>query len=580
MLNKNLIALILIGSLAACGGSSDGGSPAPTEPTNPSPTDPEPTDPEPTEPEPVTGQSVAITDTSTTTAGKLRLELDNALSNGKLSVNVKYPATETEIAYLTLFGSSTSAESAMAELQMDSGFSNTNGNVGIKLRSTDAWVADYTAGEWTNISVAWDNTVTNQFTVAINGAEIGTYSMNNNVDIETIDFKFTTQAKTSEQTFYVDDLIVYGDTSGTDILFSDDFGNIEVGTDLSGYGSYSSSSYSAVISDKDSSTVEEVEKPDFTKILPSETGIELQDWYLSVPTNNQGKTNDKNDDGIESPTADSISIAELVSGYTDEDFFYGIIDADGDKGIVMKSPSRGPTTSENTYYARVELRELLTRSDSASNSSSANNWVFSSAPSAAQNAAGGVDGELNVTLAVNHVTTTYGEELSQVKPADQSKSKEDFDYQLGRVVIGQIHASSDEPIRLYYRKLPSHTKGSVYFYHEPAIDDTDEILVELIGNKNLDNDDSEPEDGIALDEKFSYKITVVANELSVTISRNGKSDVTKTLDMTASGFDDEDEWHYFKVGLYHLNNTAADDDYVQATFYEIRNSHDGYSASE
>ena len=32
-----------------------------------------------------------------------------------------------------------------------------------------------------------------------------------------------------------------------------------------------------------------------------------------------------------------------------------------------------------------------------------NNWVFSSAPVAAQDAAGGVDGELTATLAVNHV---------------------------------------------------------------------------------------------------------------------------------------------------------------------------------
>ena len=36
------------------------------------------------------------------------------------------------------------------------------------------------------------------------------------------------------------------------------------------------------------------------------------------------------------------------------------------------------------------------------------------------------------TLAVNHVTTT-GEK-----------------YQIGRVIIGQIHAKDDEPVRLYY----------------------------------------------------------------------------------------------------------------------------------
>jgi poly(beta-D-mannuronate) lyase len=35
-------------------------------------------------------------------------------------------------------------------------------------------------------------------------------------------------------------------------------------------------------------------------------------------------------------------------------------------------------------------------------------------------------------------------------------------------MIGQIHASNDEPIRLYYLKLPNHEKGFIYFAHERA----------------------------------------------------------------------------------------------------------------
>ena len=45
--------------------------------------------------------------------------------------------------------------------------------------------------------------------------------------------------------------------------------------------------------------------------------------------------------------------------------------------------------------------------------------------------------------------------------------------QVGRVIIGQIHANDDEPIRLYYRKLPHHSKGSVYFAHENRIEGSD-----------------------------------------------------------------------------------------------------------
>jgi poly(beta-D-mannuronate) lyase len=45
-------------------------------------------------------------------------------------------------------------------------------------------------------------------------------------------------------------------------------------------------------------------------------------------------------------------------------------------------------------------------------------------------------------------------------------------------------------------------------------------------------------------------------------------------------FDKDDQYHYFKVGVYHLNNTSDADEYAQATFYVIRNAHKGYAASE
>lgn len=305
-----------------------------------------------------------------------------------------------------------------------------------------------------------------------------------------------------------------------------------------------------------------------TVILPNATDIDLGDWYLSIPVD-EG-------DGYSS----SISVNDLTDGYTHSEFFYGVEEADGDKGIVMMSPARGYRTSENTYYVRVELREMLSRGSNNSAKQPENNWVFSSSDDNSRPSdIGGVDGELNVTMAVNYVTTTYGEDYSQLKESDQDKTPSEFEYQVGRVVIGQIHASSDEPIRLYYRKLPSHTKGSIYYYHEPTVGD--EVLVNIIGDKDLDDDDAEPSDGIALNEKFSYNITVSGNDLDVTITRDdGSTVVAPTLNMDNSNFDTEDEWHYFKVGLYHLNNTAADGDYVQATFYEILNAHTGYAESE
>ena len=282
-------------------------------------------------------------------------------------------------------------------------------------------------------------------------------------------------------------------------------------------------------------------------LFPNELGIELVDWYLSVPTDedNNGKS-------------DTIDEDDLAAGYTNSEYFY----TSADNGLVMRTPSYGFKTSTNTSYVRVELREMLRRGNRSINTQGVNknNWVFGSASNKGQADAGGVDGELNVTLAVNNVTTT-GE-----------------NYQIGRVVIGQIHANDDEPIRLYYRKLPGNNKGSIYFAHESRVEGSDEVYVEMIGSRS--NSASNPSDGIALHEKFSYRINVTANLLTVTISREGKKDLVRDLDMSNSLFDTDGQYHYFKVGVYHLNNSSGADEYAQATFYEIRNAHSGYADSE
>lgn len=290
---------------------------------------------------------------------------------------------------------------------------------------------------------------------------------------------------------------------------------------------------------------------EFADVFPNELGIDLADWYLSVPT-------DEDNNG----RSDSIWENELAAGYTNSEFFY----ASADNGIVMRSPSYGFKTSENTNYVRVELREMLRRGDTSIRTQGVNknNWVFGSASAQGQSDAGGVDGDLYVTLAVNNVTTT-GE-----------------NYQIGRLIIGQIHANDDEPIRLYYRKLPGNSLGSIYFAHESRVEDSTgdniETYVEMIGSRS--SSASNPADGIALDEKFSYHINVTVNLLTVTISREGKEDVVANYDMSNSLYGEDGQYMYFKVGVYHLNNSSDPDEYAQATFYEIRNSHTGYNESE
>ncbi len=272
--------------------------------------------------------------------------------------------------------------------------------------------------------------------------------------------------------------------------------------------------------------------------------LELVDWYLSVPTDedNNGKS-------------DSIKETDLANGYFDPRFFS--LSKDG--GVIFSTSVSGYRTSTNTKYVRSELREMLRRGDTSYNTQGVNknNWVFSTAPQADLDNAGGVDGELNAELAINSVTST-GE-----------------DYQIGRVIIGQIHANDDEPVRVYYRKLPDNSKGSIYLAHESL--GGDDVYYEIIGSR--DNSASNPTDGIALNEKFSYSISVVGHALTVTIIKSDGSEFIQTVDMTQSGYDEGSQYMYFKAGVYNQNNSGDAHDYVQATFYHIDNSHRGYSHS-
>ncbi|WP_432464612.1 polysaccharide lyase family 7 protein [Agarivorans sp. QJM3NY_33] len=264
---------------------------------------------------------------------------------------------------------------------------------------------------------------------------------------------------------------------------------------------------------------------------------DLQRWMLSIPV-----------DETHNGRADNIKERELVAGFAYSPYFEVTADR-----LVFRSPVQGPKTSSNTSYTRSELREMLRAGDKQIKSQGVtrNNWVFSSAPEQDQRLAGAVDGVMEAELAVNHVTTTGDKR------------------QVGRVVIGQIHANHDEPIRLYYRKLPQHQKGSIYFAHDRI--GRKNQWIEMIGSKS--SSAPEPENGIALNERFTYRIAVSGNLLTVTLKKAGDEDIVQQLDMSHSGYDQGGQYMYFKAGVYNQNKSGEPDDYVQATFYRIDVSH-------
>ena len=262
--------------------------------------------------------------------------------------------------------------------------------------------------------------------------------------------------------------------------------------------------------------------------LPPGENFDLSRWKITLPDQTEPSETD------------------LVNGFESPDEFY----TDPTTGaMVFKCPNNAETGGST--YPRSELREMLRAGNTSISTQGIglNNWVFSSSTIENQTASGGVDGTMNATVAVDHVSTTGEERM------------------IGRVIIGQIHASDDEPCRLYYRKLPGNSKGSIYIAHEPTT--SAEQWYDMIGDRS--DDASDPEDGIALGEKFSYEIKVVFNTLTVTIMREGKDDVVQVVDMTDSGF--ADDWMYFKAGNYNQNNSGEEGEYAQVSFFELEVTH-------
>lgn len=288
---------------------------------------------------------------------------------------------------------------------------------------------------------------------------------------------------------------------------------------------------------------------------------DLSDWALDAPNPDNGPivtaagNSFGNGDGLSARTQDFNFIAgELFPG--SEPFFF----TGSDGAMVFKSTIAGSRTSQNTSFVRSELREMLRAGDRSFSTQGVgpNNWALDHQPINPNIGARG--GRLTATLSVDQVTSTGATA------------------QVGRVIIGQIHAEDDEPLRLYYRKLPGNTKGGIYAVHE--IRGGDDINIDIIGSRASDAADP-IDNGIAPGELFSYEITNVGAIIEVII-RKGDSDgeiIGQTeIDMDniiagGTGYDVLNEWMYFKAGAYSQNNTGNGNDFDQVRFYRIENTH-------
>ncbi|GAA0739471.1 polysaccharide lyase family 7 protein [Gaetbulibacter jejuensis] len=202
---------------------------------------------------------------------------------------------------------------------------------------------------------------------------------------------------------------------------------------------------------------------------------------------------------------DGTTSNDLVN-FQKDDFFYVENEA-GINWVVYKTPNAG-ITSPNSSNTRSELGEKR-------------RWIPEEG------------GKLTGTLKVQHVSTT----------GDATKSSS------YSVVVGQIHSDEgheNEPLKIYYKKFPGHTKGSVFWNYEinTAGDNAGRwdystavwgYDFSVVGDSAI-NYPEEPKDGIALGEEFSYEVNVHKGIMYLTFTSEGHETKTFTKNLLKSDF--------------------------------------------
>ncbi|MBU2996477.1 polysaccharide lyase family 7 protein [Cellulophaga baltica] len=246
---------------------------------------------------------------------------------------------------------------------------------------------------------------------------------------------------------------------------------------------------------------------------------------------------------------DGTHTEELVD-YAKDDFFYVEKENDID-WVVYKTPNSG-ITSKTSSNTRTELGQKK-------------HWIPETG------------GKLTGTLKVKHVSTSGDARVA----ASYS------------VVVGQIHSDEgheNEPIKIFYKKFPGHTKGSVFWNYEINTEGDNsgrwDYSTAIWGDnmsvvgETPDTYPEEPQDGIALGEEFSYEINVYKGIMYLTFTSDNHKTVKFTKNLLKSDFSTKEEipeqiWSLYAVigrdGVERENAYAGEIQYFKQGAYNQTN---------
>ncbi|WP_424961292.1 polysaccharide lyase family 7 protein [Ekhidna sp.] len=202
---------------------------------------------------------------------------------------------------------------------------------------------------------------------------------------------------------------------------------------------------------------------------------------------------------------------DSLQNFEHEDYFYDV--NDGQDWIVYKAPNGG-ITSPNSHNTRSELGQKY-------------RWTPKEG------------GKLTGTLKVMHVSTSGDARVA----ASYS------------VVVGQIHSADgheNEPLKIFFKKFPGHTKGSVFWNYEINTEGDDNsgrwdfstaiwgYDMSVVGSDSVSYP-TEPEDGIELGEEFSYEINVYDGMMYLTFISEGHETKTFIKNLLVSDFQSKED---------------------------------------
>ncbi|RTE53536.1 polysaccharide lyase family 7 protein [Arenibacter aquaticus] len=198
---------------------------------------------------------------------------------------------------------------------------------------------------------------------------------------------------------------------------------------------------------------------------------------------------------------------EDITEFEHKDFFYTVIDGTR-RWVVYKTPNSG-VTSKNSSNTRTELHEKR-------------EWLPKDG------------GKLTGTCKVMQVSISGDARVA----ASYS------------TVVGQIHSGEgheNEPLKIFYKKFPGHTKGSVFWNYEinPEGDDNSDRWeysyavwghdMSVIG-KTKNDYPTEPTNGIELGEEFSYEVNVYKGIMYLTFRSPDHETKTFTKNLISSEY--------------------------------------------